>query len=362
MYKKIDKKIIILILLTGLAIMSCGRRGGVPGRQSSQEVIPVIVEEIKKQDVNEFVKIIGTLEGITDITLSSETNGKIIELNKSLGDWVNRGESIGRIDNSEYKNNVEQATANLLAAQASFETAEMNLKTSEELYKESSISKNEFLQAEVALKSSKAKLEGAKAGLKMAEKALENSHFTSPVSGYIAEMFIEVGEMIAVGQPACSIVDSKKLIIKTGVGESDILQIKKGDCVQLTVQNLNRACRGTITGIGIKPSAQTANYPIEIELDNPDGKLYPGMVVKGYILNTTYKDVIYTSLNNIKERYDENLVYIVDEDNKAKEVVVEFEKKINEGVIINKGLNTGDKLVVEGIESLNEGTPVEIKN
>ncbi|MBS3740734.1 MAG: efflux RND transporter periplasmic adaptor subunit [Candidatus Cloacimonetes bacterium] len=363
MYKKFRRSsLLFFFIIISTIFFGCGRRSGDFRGQGQQEIVPVIVEKVKKQDINEFVKIVGTLEGITDITLSSETNGKIVKLNKRLGDWVEKGESIGTIDNEEYKNSLEQAKASLLAAEAAFETAEMNLKSSEELYTEKSISKNDYLQAKANFKNAKAQREGAKANVRVAEKALENSHFTSPVSGYITEMHIEVGEMITAGQPVCALVDSRRLIIKTGVGESDIAQIKEGDCVQLVVQNLNRECRGTITGIGIKPSAQTANYPIEIELENPNGDLYPGMVVKGYILNKTYEDVIYTSLNNIKERYDESLVYLVDEDNKATEVLVELGKKINQGVIIKSGVKSGDLLVVEGLESLNEGTSVEIKD
>lgn len=357
-----DKRITLTFLLAMFLLISCGKRSGKPNSGNIPQTVPVIVETVQSRDIQEFIKIVGTLEGITDITLTSETNGKIVEINKKLGDWVNAGESIGSIDNEEYKNNAAQAEANLLAAEASYETAELNLNTSRKLYEEENISKNEYLQSKASFKSAKAQLEGAKASLRMAKKSLENSMFTAPVSGYIASHNLEVGEMITTGQPICTIVDSKKLIIKTGVGESDITKIEKGKCVQLTVQNLNRQCEGEITGVGIKPAAQTANYPIEIELNNPKNELYPGMVVKGYILSKTYKDVVFTSMNNVKERYDDRYIFVIDENNIARERKVKLGAKIKNNVIIKQGLKPGDLLVIEGINNLEDGTKVDIKD
>lgn len=359
---EIKRKAIIILLFTVLIISSCGRGRKSFAKRKNVSASPVIVERIERQDVEEFIKIIGKLEGITDIILSSQVSGQIVKINKNLGDWVNAGESIGSIDSEQYKNNLSQAEASLLAAESTFETASMNLKSSKKLYAEKSISKNEYLQAKANIKNAKAQLEAAKANLKRSQLTLENSIFTAPVSGYITQLNIEKGEMIAAGQPICSLVNSRKLIIKTGVGESDITKVRKGDWVQLTVQNLERQCKGRITGVGIKPSAQTANYPVEIELDNPKGDLYPGMVVKGYILSKTFKEVIYTSINNVKERYDDRFVYIVSKDNVAQEKLVDLGKKVGQGVIVKNGLNVGDLLVVEGIEGLRDGSPVNIKD
>ncbi len=106
----------------------------------------------------------------------------------------------------------------------------------------------------------------------------------------------------------------------------------------------------------------TASFPIEIVLDNKDGLLLPGMVVEGYILAHVYEDVIYTSLNNISEKYDDKLVYIIDENDTAHKVNVQLGREIDRNVIIEEGLRPGDKLVREGYENLQEGTKVIIKS
>ncbi|MDP8315527.1 MAG: efflux RND transporter periplasmic adaptor subunit [Candidatus Celaenobacter antarcticus] len=362
----INKKFTKVIILSGalvLLLSACSKPGGGFDRMK-KEAAPtsVIVEIIKPRDLEEFIKIVGTLEGITDITLSSEVNGKIVEKLKNLGDWVNKGEAIGRIDNADLKNMVDQADASLLAAKASFENAQLNLTTSEKLYEDNKISKMAYLEAQIGFKSSQAGLEAAKAGLENAQRHLKNSMFTAPVSGFITNIYLEVGETIGAGSPVCSIVNTKKLILKTGIGESNILNVSKGLHVSIHYDNYAKEFDGVITGVGIKPITGTANYPIEIEINNEDQMLLPGMVVVGYILVHMYEDVIYTSLNNISEKYDDRLVYIIDENNTVHKVNIELGEKIDRNVIIKRGLQPGDKLVREGYENLQEGTKVIIKS
>ncbi len=361
-----NKKFInMIILLTGVVILlsACSKPGGeFSGMKKEAAPTSVIVEVVQPRDLEEFIKIVGTLEGITDITLSSEVNGKIVEKLKNLGDWVNKGEAIGRIDNAELKNMVDQADASLLAAKASFESAELNLTTSKKLYDDGKVSKMSYLEAQIGHKNAQAGLEAAKAGLESAKRYLENSLFTAPVSGFITNINLEVGEMIGAGSPVCSIVNTKKLILKTGIGESNILNVSKGQHVSIHYDDYKQEFDGVITGVGIKPIAGTANYPVEIELDNTDQMLLPGMVVEGYILAHVYEDVIYTSLNNISEKYDDKLVYIIDENNTAHKINIELGEEVDRDVIIKKGLNPGDRLVREGYENLQEGTKVIIKS
>ena len=219
-----------------------------------------------------------------------------------------------------------------------------------------------YLEAQIGIKGVLENLEAAKAGLESAKRSLKNSLFTAPVSGYITSISLEVGEMIGAGSPVCSIVNSTKLLIKTGIGESDILSVSKGQHVSVQYHDYPQEFHGKITGVGIKPLMGIASYPIEIVLDNKDGLLLPGMVVDGYILAQVYEDVIYTSLNNISEKYDDKLLYIIDENDTAHKVNVQLGKEIDRNVIIKEGLHPGDKLVREGFENLQEGTKVIIKS
>ena len=355
-------KLILLILVLAISLISCmeNKKPKKPMNDKSKEKeVIVMVQEMKLQNLDKYVNIIGKLEGITDVDFSSETNGKVIEIYKNLGDWVNKGESIGRVDNADAKNMLLQAQAALLAAEANLETANMSMKASNKLYEENTISEKEFLQAKSSLKNAQAGYNGALASSESARKNLENSQFTAPVSGYIAELKLEVGEMVNPGMKIVGIVNSKKLKVKAGISESDISFVQKNDPVKVIYKNKEYA--GKISGVGIRPTTGGNNYPVEIVLNNPNNELYPGMVIEGRIFSQTYENILYTSIENLREKYDKKFVYIINSENRAEIKIVTLGEKVENNIIITSGLKVGDKLVIDGIDSLSDGTLVDAR-
>ena len=262
------KKTLVLLIVI-LIISACGKKpGNIPENEQINQVeknkIPVLVEKVELKELEQFICLTGKLEGITDIILTSETSGKIITINKKLGNWVTKGEEIGRIDNKDHEIQFDQASASVLAATAAFDLAELQMESSENLYEREIISKAEFYEATSNYKNALAGLNAAQAGMEQTKKALDNSRFVSPASGYIADLLIEIGETISFGQPICSIVDSRKLIIKTGLGEKEVVRIKNGQNVNIVSDLISGTFEGIITGIGIKPRNNSASYPIEI--------------------------------------------------------------------------------------------------
>jgi len=290
--RKISKLTIVILVLT-ISLISCtGNKKPEKsmGDKSKEKEVIVMVQEMKLQDLDKYVNIIGKLEGITDVDLSCETNGKVVEIYKNLGDWVNKGEAIGRVDNTDAENMLLQAQAALLASEANLETANMSMAASQNLHDENIISESEFLQAKSSLKNAQAGYNGALASAESARKNLDNSQFTAPVSGYIAELRLEVGEMVNPGMKIAGIVNSKKLKIKAGISESDISFVQKNDPVKIIYKNKEYV--GKISGVGIRPTSGGNNYPVEIVLNNPNNKLYPGMVIEGRIFSQTYNDIL----------------------------------------------------------------------
>lgn len=355
-------KLIITFTLVVLFLASCGKSGG--NGQFNSEVkenpILVMVQEMQPQNLDKFIKITGKLEGFTDVNLMSETNGKVVEIFKNLGEWVNKGEAIGRVDNSDAQNQLKQAEASLLAGEATLESATISFNVSENLYNKEIISESEYLQAKSNLKNAQAGYNGMLAALDMARKNFENSEFTAPVSGYIAELNLEIGEMVSMGMHIAGIVNSKKLLIKTGISETDIPYVKKGDPV--TIFYNEKQYNGKVTGAGIRPKTGGNNYPVEILLSNQNLQLFPGMVVVGRIFSKTFENVLFTSIENLREKYDQQFVYVINDQNRAELHIVKLGDKVSNNVIITSGLAEGDKLVIDGIDSLTENALVEVRD
>lgn len=356
------KHLQILTLIAILLLAGC--QGAPKNKQNKKTIIktvPVLVDQLSPKTLNQYISITAKLEGITDIQMNSEVSGKVISINKHLGDWVETGEKIGSIDNSDYRIKLEQAEAALLAAEATLTGAQMQLNASQSLFEKEIISQLEYSQSLSSFKNAQAGFKGAKAGVEQAQKAYNNSRFIAPVSGYITDTQLEIGQTVNMGSYICSLVNSKRLKIKTGIGEKNIQYVNKGQHVLISHNGGEWNETGIVTGMGIKPSANSANYPIEIELPNTGMKMYPGMVIEAKILSNVYEDVIFTSLNNILQQYDLRYVFVINSDNKAEKKIVTLGNVVGENVVINSGVNIGDKLVIEGAENIEEGSSVEIR-
>jgi len=362
--KRYNFKLLIIALTMILLFAGCGKDKPAVAIEKSKAVekpVPVMVQKLELADLEEFVSFTAKLEGITDIYLTSESSGKVIELNKKLGDWVKKGETIGKIENDSYLNNLDQANASLLAAEASLELAEMQYESTRKLFEAEQVSRGAYISAESNLKQAQAGYASAQAFLKQNELAVKNAQFTAPVSGYISDLKLEIGSYIGMGQQVCRIVDNSRLIIKTGLGESDISGIKKGQKAFIIKDGYEKVLDAIVSGIGIAPVNGSSNYPIEMELDNPDHTLLPGMVISGRILRKTYEQALYTSINNLTQVYDEYLVYIINSENRAEHRRVKIGRQIERNVIIVSGIVSGELLVVEGANSLSNNALVEIK-
>jgi RND family efflux transporter MFP subunit len=291
----------------------------------------------------------------------SETGGRILAIYKKLGDRVAKGERIGMVDNDVYRIRLDQAEAAQLAAESTLETARLNLTTSENLYKAKSISQVEYNAAVSAFKGAKAGLDGAKAGVDSARKAYENSYLAAPEAGVISNLLVSAGQYLNPGTPVAYITDNKSLVIKTGVGETQIGKIKQGQSVDVTAPGKDAPVKATIKGFGIRPLPTSATYPVEIQLNSNSG-LMPGMVVTARVLSGVFQNQLYTSINNIVKEFDRSYVFVVGTDNKALRKEIQTGKIIGENVMILSGVSVGDKIVTSGMENLEDGTLVQVRS
>jgi len=352
------KKILLLGLIITLLI-GCQQKQGIEEVEEVIKPISVFAQTMIKRDLPEFIKISGTLEGKTDVVMISEVNGKLLNLNKKLGDWVNSNDAIGEIDSEVIQIQLAQTEAAVLSAEASYQTARSNLIASEKLYDHKTISKAEYENAITAEKGAKAQLDGALAQKRQVEKMLENAFITAPVSGYISELPITLGNYISQGSILCRIVNSKTLTIKTGVGESVIKQLKKNQKVLLTSKINNLELEGRIVGFGVAPMLGSMNYPIEIDVQN-NGSLLAGEIVEANILLNMHKNVFVIQQEALVKEFDHNYLYFINLDNKVERKEISIVKIIREQLIID-GLTEGEKIVSTGTENLEEGTLVDIR-
>jgi len=355
------KRFFFLMMISIFVLLACSKRviGQRPQDPNREET--VLVEEVSYRDLNEYIRLTGVLEGKTDIILSSEVNGQIVEIFTSLGNNIRKGDPIARIDNSDYQALLDQAEIALLSAEANLSSVTAIFEANELLYQEKRVSEVEYQNSVASYKNAQAQLLGAQATFDQRKRTLNQTQFVSPVQGQIVDLPIKIGQTLSLGQKVAGIVDVKNLVLKTGIGENVVSSVSRGQEVFINHRNSDLAFKGIVSGIGHKPLSTIANYPLEISISDTKNYLLPGMIVSGEIRSRINKNVFYTSLSTVLKEYDENFVYIIDSENIVHKRKVTLGRQVVENIIIAHGLEKGELLVVEGYDKINEGQKVALR-
>ena len=309
------------------------------------ENIPVTIDTVQTGNISKVVMESGRLEPAQSLTLVSETQGKIIHQYKRKGDVVKAGDVIIKVDD-------EVIAANVITAEANYEQFEKDIERFTRLAKEDAISNHDLEKTEIGYKK-------AKADLINARKALSNTSITAPISGYINDDFVTVGQFLGGGSRVCEIVDNSHLKININVSEDEVFLIHKGDVVTVLISAFpNQKFQGTITSIAEK--ADTAlKFNVEITLDN-DTKIHlkSGLYAEVKI-NVKVDNKIIIDKAAIIGSMEQPEVYVVS-NNTAQKRSITLGQSNDKQVEVIKGLSTGELLIVSGQLNLNNGDGVKI--
>lgn len=216
--------------------------------------VTVNVSKVERSTIVETIPANGKIQPVTEVKISPDVSGEIIELNVKEGDLVSKGDLIIKIKQDTYLSAVDQASANLNATKASYRQQEAQCKKSEQnylrnqkLYEMRTISLAEYETAcaewEVAkqqLSAAKFNVSSAQAHLKEANENLSKTTIYAPMDGIISKLSVEKGERVVgtsqmAGTEMLRIADFSQMEVLVDVNENDIIRLTKGDSAKITV-------------------------------------------------------------------------------------------------------------------------------
>jgi len=318
---------------------------------AEQSIIKVSFKKIPYK-----VRAVGLLQAYQEVEISSEISGKIKKIHCNVGDEVSKGELLAEMDDEFREISLQKKRALLRKAEASKTKAQKDSKKSGQLLKEGVISDSESDNTMLEQQFAEAELSLARSEIRTAEKELRDTKIKAPFNGKIALKNVELGKRVAPGQNIFTLVDIHKVKIVVQISEMDIARLAVNNTAKIALDSLEgEEFQGRVATIGLKADDSTRSFPVEIIVDNPDEKLLPGMVAAVSILSEKPRKLILIpqhamhSLNNMK------VVYIM-KDNKVTQSPIQTSGKINDLLIVEKGLIAGDMLIVSGVDSTNTGS------
>lgn len=363
MYKKISVSIFLTVLL--FVVNSCennnGKEFNVDQSNNTSKAIPVEAMVLNEKIIEQRFSLTGVLVPQNSVDIIAEVSGKIISINKNLGDFIEANQTLAEIDDVIPKSNFEQAEAQVLSSENNVKILKTNLDSDKLLYENGDISKLQYENSVLGVKNAEAQYLSAVALLSVAKKNYDDTKIKSPISGFISRKNINIGTMVTAGIPVYRIVDLSKMKMEVSVPQEIINKVKIGDKAIITISALDgKTFDGIVKRISPEADKTTGGFMIELLIDNKSNLIKAGMTAKLELLLTTQVKTLSIPHYSLVLKNGENYVYKISK-GIAKLTAIKIGESMGENIIVKNGLYPKDTIVVVGMNNLGVNTKVNIE-
>ncbi len=416
--KKNTLIIIISIVVVAIILLVVGKKAGWFG--NSGEFKSVEVQKINKMHITESVSATGKIQPETEVKISSEVSGEIIDLPVKEGQQVKKGDLLVRINPdliqsalTQTEASLQNIKANLAQAKASEKVAKLNYDRNKPLFDKGVISKSAWDQsvsdyeiAQANVKSAYYSVQSASANVKQAQDNLERTTIYAPIDGTISSLDVELGERVVgtaqmAGTEIMRVADLSNMEVEVDVNENDIVKVDIGDSTKVEVDAyLKKEFKGKVTEIANSAESdltadQVTNFKVKVRiLENSyedlmkgkkkgDSPFRPGMTATVDVITTSKPDVLAVPISAIVIKDDTTSTktpktkdalpaggqqfecVFVKKGDEAKLRVVKTGIQDNTNIEITDGLEPGDEVITGPYttvtKNLKSGDKVEVK-
>jgi membrane fusion protein (multidrug efflux system) len=343
----------ICILLGILLLAGCG---GQDQGADTEIVVPVTVEEVKAGPIEEFILSTGTVYSTQESLQKSEMTGyyEILKNPKTgqpfrLGDFVDEGQAIIRLNDEEHETNVKLASQKL-----NLDISKQEYEKQQSLYEKGGVTLRDLKNAELAYVN--AKYAYANALIQIAKMTI-----SAPFYGVIVDMpYYTQGTRITSGSDMVKIMNYSKLYMEANLPAKELPRIIGGQMVRVMNYTLpDDTLMGQITQVSPAINPDTRAFKASLVVSNPDWLLRPGMFVKAELIVARRDSALVIPKNVILSKQRGKTVFIA-ERGAAQERVVVTGLENPDKIEVVEGLSANDRLIVKGFETLRNRSKVKI--
>ena len=364
-------KSIILFTIASLALVSCKSKEA----EFQKPIQSYNVIELHQQEAELYSEYPATLQGIEDIEIRPMINGYIEKTYIDEGQEVKKGDLLFKISNPQFAQDVNMYAARVASAKTAVEAAKIQVDKTKPLVEQGIISAYELTNANLALDMRKAELEQAKATYSNAQTNLGYTLIKSPVNGVVGKLPYKLGSYVYSNTvlPLTVVSNISKVYAYFSINEKDQLKmfetiegknfqdkISKIPPVTLLLSNGEiYAKEGHVETFSGLINTQTGSFNVRASFDNTNKMLRSGSSASVRI-PTHLKNVIIIPQKATSELQDKRLAFIVGEGETVTGVPIKVvEIPGGKYFVVTEGLNPKDKLIIEGIGIVPEGTKIK---
>ncbi len=317
-----------------------------------RQAVPVAAIRIREHVAPSTLTAVGGLSAVNEVVLAPEVAGRVTAIDFESGDKVKRGDFLVQLYNGREK-------ADLSATRAAEKLASAQLERTKTLTPLGAESE-ELLSQRIA------EHEQAQAAVEQAESRLQLKKITAPFSGTLGIKRIDLGEYLNPGDRVATLTDLSRLHVEFSVPQQQLSEIEENSLVHVTTDAYpDQVFEARVNTIEPQVDEATRNVVVQASLANPDGRLRPGMYVSASLQLSENRTALMVPITAVMSSAQGNSVVVIKGDNPmesgtAAMVPVQVGQRIENAVIIESGLATGDVVVTEGQNRIQPQAPLKV--
>ena len=330
----------------------------------------VLVETVKEQDVTPYQSVIGHVEAINSVSLQPQVSGYLEKVTFKEGSMVNAGDVLFVIEKAKYQATADLRKAELDSAKASLTKIEKDYYRQKSLNQQKYASEAKLDEAYSNLLQARAAVKQAEANYKLAEIDLGYAEIKAPFSGKIGKAKVTEGNFVSTSSGVlATLVQVNPIRITFSITDKQMT-----DFLQSTITNgrvntrvelpNGKVVRMTSTSEFIDNTIDTNTATIAVygEFSNDDGILVPGSYVNMNIDSGAPQQAVVISQASIGQDEHGNYVMVVNDKGIVEQRRVALGEVMGDRQIAKLGLKAGDRVIVQGLQKVSDGTKVRAEN
>jgi membrane fusion protein (multidrug efflux system) len=355
----------LFALICTLLISACKKEEPPPPPPPPDVKVAVVLQKT----VPIYVENIGETTGASDVEIRARVEGFLQSVNFEEGSFVHKGQLLYTIDPQPLRAAVAESKGKLAEAQATMAKAQQDVARYKPLVEQNAISREEYETSISAEQAASASVDAARAAVQDAELNLGYTTITSPIDGLIGKTQVKPGALVGRGENTLLTVvsDVASVHVRSNVSERDYLRLARAketrgsskDNFELVLADGSvHKYKGKLVFADRAVDPQTGTLGIEATFPNPDKLLRPGLYARLRAVIDQKKDAILVPQVAVQELQGTHSVAVVGSDNKVTMRPVQAGERIGSLWIIDSGLKPGEKVIVEGLQKVREGSVV----
>lgn len=362
-----------LFLLLALLLVSCGKEE--PQKKAPAPEVNVVL--VKKSNITNHVEFVGQVYGYQDLEIRARVDGFLEGIHFNEGFRVKKGQLLYTIDSQPYRAEVSSFQSKVAEAKTAYAKAESDLNRYKPLAKSNAVSQADLDNAQAQYDAAISSVEAAEANLEISKIKLSYTKIKSPIDGIIGKTQSYIGEYVgnSMGTIVLNTVSQiDEIRVDFFLPENNYLQVmktiedanaifnddnfeKKENLELILGDGSKHKYKGSVNFIdrGIDPS--TGTLLVQTSFKNPEKIVRPGQYAKVRI-PVIAESVIIIPQKCVMELQGQYSVFVVNNENKVESRQIVTGNKSGDLLIIDKGLNTGEKIIIDGLQKVRNGIEV----